>query len=248
MNLPAPPRRDWTAKILLGSCLGIPCLLIFCCLWPWDSGRRGPSRRTSTLNNLRNVGIAVQAYATTFKGWIPAGGSVDDVLPEWSWQTQLLPYLEQQELYRRIDFARPWNSPENATLSATNIAVLLGHNEPNRGPIDGFGITHFTRNSRVMGPRAHFTFDDISEKDGTNTTLLLGEIGSAFPPWARPGNTLDPARRLGGGADQFGNSQGIPCAVMFVGGNGRSLSPDISLHVLELLADPDNGVPGDDEY
>lgn len=248
MNPVAPPRRHWTGNVLLGICLAIPCSLILCCLWPRDWGRRDYSRRNATLNNLRNVGIAVQAYATTFLGWVPAGGSVEDVLPEWSWQTQLLPYLEQQALYRKIDFTRAWNSPENTPLSAISISILLGHNNPNRGPVDGFGITHFTGSSRVFTPRVRWTLDDISMKDGTSATLLLGEIASACPPWARPGNTRDPARGLAGGVDQFGTSPEAPCAVMFVGGSSRYLSPDISPRVLELLADPDNGVPTDVEY
>jgi len=208
--------------------------------------RRG--HRRPTLSVLRNVGIAAQAYATTFHGWIPAGGSSEDVLPEWSWQTELLPYLEQQTLYRRIDFTRPWNSRENAELFSLSLPIFCSPKETDRRPVNGFAVTHFTANSRLFRPREGVRLDDVARRDGTYCTIMMGEIGSAFPPWARPANTRDPARGLGGGPDQFGNSSGTPCAVMFLGGNGKHLSPEISPRVLELLADPDNGAPNDDEF
>jgi hypothetical protein len=224
--------------LLLGGCV--------LCLTPMSTPRSGT--RTQTLNNLRNVAIATQAYATIYDGWIPAGGKPEDTSPEWSWQTQLLPYLEQQAAYGAIDFTRAWNSPENGKPLSMSLAIFYSAVETNRRPVDGFGVTHFTANSRLFGPREGVRIDDVANMDGTTATIMMGEIGSGFPPWARPGNCRDPARGLGGGPDQFGNSQGTPCAVMFLGGNGRHLDPRLSPRVLELLADPDNGVPADDEF
>lgn len=248
MEEPVRPRSDLGAKLFAGVVVLFVLSVPLLCLLPAVQSTREPARRTQTLNNLRNVAIAAHSYIQEFDGRLPAGGSLEDTLPERSWQTQLLPYLEQQALYRQIDFTQAWDSPANAKLSSATMAVLQRADESNRGPIGGFGITHFSGNSRVLGRREGMRIDDVSEKDGTSQTLLMGEIGTAYPPWARPGNTRDPARGLGGGADQWGVSQTKPCAVMFVGGNGRFLRPDIAPRVLELLADPDNGVPGDDDY
>ena len=223
-------------------------LLGGCVLFLMPASTSHSYKKTQTLNNLRNVAIATQAYATAYNGRIPAGGSPDDSLPYWSWQTELLPYLEQQAAYRAIDFTRAWNSPENQKPLSMNLAIFQSAAESARRPVDGYGVTHFTANSRLFGAREGVRFDEVSSKDGSTVTLMMGEIGSAFPPWARPGNSRDPARGLGGGPDQFGNSQGTRCAVMFLGGNGRHLDPKLSPRVLELLADPDNGVPADDEF
>lgn len=223
-------------------------LLGGCVLFLLPASMPPSARRAQTLNNLRNVAFGTQAYATTYGGWIPAGGEPRETLPEWSWQTQLLPYLEQDAAYRAIDFTRAWNSPENKRALSMSLAIFFSVAETDRRPVDGFGVTHFTANSRLFGPREGVRIDDVAKKDGTTATIMMGEIGSAFPPWARPGNCRDPARGLGGEPDQFGNSQGTPCAVMFLGGNGRHLDPRLSPRVLELLADPDNGVPADDEF
>ncbi len=244
-----PSGRAGGGRFLLGCAVATLLLITICALLePALMDRDRSRRRPQTLNNLRNVAIAAQSYATKFDGWLPAGGSRDDLLPEWSWQTQLLPYLEQDALYRRIDFAQPWNSPENAGLLSLSLSIFYSVEERDRRPENGFAVTHFTANSRLLRPRDGTNLDDLSRRDGTNETILMGEIGSAFPPWARPGNTRDPARGLAGGPDQFGNSRGAPCAVLFAGGNGRHLSPDVAPRVLELLADPNNGVPAEDEY
>lgn len=225
-------------------------LLVLGACWifmtPTLSTPRSHVWRNQTLNNLRGVGIAVHTYATKFDGWIPPGGSPADRLPQWSWETQLLPYLDQEALFRSIDFTRPWNAPENAKMFATNLRFLQSPAESDRQSADGFAVTHFTANSRVFGARTGVRLDDVSKGDGLSMTLMMGEIGSAFPPWGQPGNTRDPARGLGGGPDQFGNARRDVCAVVFLGGNSRFLSPDTSPQVLLLIADSDNGIPDDD--
>ena len=215
-------------------------------LSPWMN--YGSCGGAQTLNNLRYVALSTQAYATEFHGWLPPGGSRDDVLPERSWQTQLLPYLDRGRLYHGIDFTRPWNSPENSELLSLSLPEFYSVEEKDRRLVNGYAVTHFTANSRLLRAREGINLDDLSRKDGTSETILMGEIGSAFPPWARPGNTRDPARGLAGGPEQFGNSRGAPCAIVFAGGNCRNLSPEISPRVLELLADPDNGVPSSDDF
>ena len=246
-----PPHAPYNAKegrlVRYLMVVSLVATLLALVLPPITDLERG-GRRPQTLNNLRNVAIAAQCYATKFDGWLPAGGSRDDLLPEWSWQTQLLPYLEQDALYRRIDFARPWNSPENAELFSWSLPVFCSVEAKDRRPVNGFAVTHFTANSRLLRPRDGLRLDDLARLDGTNATILMGEIGSGFPPWAQPGNTRDPARRLTGGPGQFGNARGTECAILFAGGNGRHVRSDLSPRVLELLAGPDNGVPDEEEF
>lgn len=248
MTLPAWPTSNPSANLFTGAMIAVLLLVVCLFVLPPIYPARNTPPKTRTLNNLRNVALAVQSYATVTNGNMPAGGSPDESLPLWSWQTTLLPYLEQNALYRRIDFDRPWNAPGNAELFAADLAILLSPRERNREPVDGFAITHFAGNSRVMRPREWMTIQEVSQKDGGHCTILMGEIGTGFPPWGRPGNTRDPARGLKGGPDQFGNSEHGSCAIMFVGGNGKFLNPEIARHVLELLADPDNGAPNEDEY
>lgn len=213
---------------------------------PMTQGVR-KGRRPPSLNTLRHVLLAVQTYATTFNGFIPAGGNATDTDPRWSWQVQLLPYMEHERAYARIDFSQAWNAPVNREVFAISIPSFLNPEERDVAAVDGLAITHQAANSRLFGTREGMRFEDLWEADGTTATIMLGEIGSAFPPWARPGNVRDPALGLGGGPHQFGRRE-RGCYVMFVGGNGKYLDRELSPRVLELLADPRNGVPSEDEF
>ncbi len=82
-------------------------------------------------------------------GVIPAGGLDSDAEPQWSWGIQLLPYLEQQSRYQRIDFSQAWNSERNKKDLSEEIRVFLNPSESDRTPVDGFAITHQTANSRL---------------------------------------------------------------------------------------------------
>ena len=72
----------------------------------------GYSRRVHCLSNLRNVGLAMHAYATTQRGELPpltGGFEILNLTPtkaswrrEVPWSVILLPYLEQTTLYDRI--------------------------------------------------------------------------------------------------------------------------------------------------
>ena len=73
-------------------------------LVPAAQKARGSAQRTACVNNLRQLALAVHAYHDSegrfpynqFLG--PHGGSFDS--RAWSWLARLLPYLEEQNLYR----------------------------------------------------------------------------------------------------------------------------------------------------
>jgi hypothetical protein len=53
---------------------------------------------------------------------LPPAYTVDaDGKPLHSWRTLILPYLDQAELYKKIDRSKPWDDPANAEARNTNI-------------------------------------------------------------------------------------------------------------------------------
>lgn len=241
---PTPPRRD-DRRLVWAVLFVIAAYVVTMLLEPLFRPLRHRGR-TKADSALRNVAIAAQAYATRHGGWIPAGGTNKDQSPSASWQTQLLPFLERADLYDPLQFDRPWNRGGNARIAATSVVPFLNPDISEREPVDGFAITHQAANSQVFGPDRGIQIDNL--RDGSTCTILIGEIGSSFPPWARPGNVRDPARGIGLGPDQFGCPGRDVVNLYFVGGNGKTVSNSISQRVLELLADPNNGNPRDDEF
>lgn len=77
---------------------------------------REAARRTQCLNNMRQVGIGLHMFHDV-NGYMPEGwtGPTAEEAPGWGWAAQILPYLEQNTLYERIDrnraIADPFHDP-----------------------------------------------------------------------------------------------------------------------------------------
>lgn len=107
-------------------------------LLPAVQSAREASRRTQSLVNLRQIGIAMHCYhdvrrslppgfrSTTTGSW--AGGS-NDAVPEsgpgWSMFSLLLPFLEEEALFDTIRFDLPITDPLNKTARETSVRVFV---------------------------------------------------------------------------------------------------------------------------
>ena len=107
-------------------------------LLPAVQSAREASRRTQSLVNLRQIGIAMHCYhdvrrslppgfrSTTTGSW--AGGS-NDAVPEsgpgWSMFASLLPFLEEEALFDTIRFDLPITDPLNKTARETSVRVFV---------------------------------------------------------------------------------------------------------------------------
>ena len=83
---------------------------------------REAARRTSCSSNLRNVGLGLGNYMIAERK-IPFG---NDLLAttEHSWASSILPYIDESNLFARIDFSKPWNDPSsNKSVAITNVAI-----------------------------------------------------------------------------------------------------------------------------
>ncbi len=111
-------RRGFTLLELLGviSILGILMGLLL----PAVQQAREAARRINCGNNLKQQGLALQHFESTFK-FFPAGAEADTLH---SWSTRVLPYLEQDGLYQRIDFKAAWDTPKNAAWTRQNLSVF----------------------------------------------------------------------------------------------------------------------------
>ncbi len=89
---------------------------------------REAAARTTCTNNLKQIGLAMHNYESTY-GYLPAGGDIQMTGP----LIQMLPYLEQENIYRAWQFRPytgsagtysyyfrdPMNAPQSAVLGAT---------------------------------------------------------------------------------------------------------------------------------
>lgn len=90
-------------------------------LLPFRRAAPEAARRMQCGNNLKQIGLAMAAYHDFYKSLPPAYTTDADGNRLHSWRTLLLPYMEQNSLYQKIDLTKPWDDPTN--VAATTGAV-----------------------------------------------------------------------------------------------------------------------------
>jgi prepilin-type N-terminal cleavage/methylation domain-containing protein/prepilin-type processing-associated H-X9-DG protein len=80
---------------------------------------RHAAARIQCQNNLKQIGTALHNYHSAY-GALPPGSNTSG----FTVVALLLPYIEQDNIYKQIDFTSPANSPANAGPTATPIKTL----------------------------------------------------------------------------------------------------------------------------
>jgi hypothetical protein len=71
-------------------------------------------RNAEAQNNLKQLLLGLHNMHDTY-GFMP-GDVGPDRKTAWSWRVQLLPFIEQDQLYRQLDFQKSWDDPRNKAI------------------------------------------------------------------------------------------------------------------------------------
>ncbi len=158
--------------------------LLAALLLPAIQAAREAARRSACVNNLKQIALAVQNYHDTNLlfppqiGYYPTWNTLQDYRV--SWLVQILPQLEQAELFNAYNFWNstgpmlgvPWCSDSNATVLLSPLNVYLCPSYP--GPAALVGQADF---DMLPAPQKNWAVGVTCYKGnlGDNTP------GSAFP-------------------------------------------------------------------
>ncbi len=207
-------------------------------LAPAISAAQGASRRAQSQNNLKQIGLAIHNYASVNNLHLPSPvlyGGPNKSVP-YSWRVAILPYLEQNELYKQYDFDEPWDGPNNrklidkmpstygypgvagSLLSRTNASYFVL-----TGTATAFGVP--------AGPKdaTGITFADIT--DGSSNTIMVVEAKREIP-WTKPEDIpFDP----NGPLPELGGFARDVFEAGFADGSVRAISYRVNPSVLKAL-------------
>ncbi len=135
----------------------------------------------SVRNDLAQIAMAMQEYHKTH-GRFPAQAVYGpDGKALYSWRVELLPYLEEDHLYRRFRLNEPWDSPENIKLLPSMPRLYRGKCHET---LERESQTHY---QVFVGPGAAFegTSGLSLDRDfpgGAEQTILVVETFEPVPP------------------------------------------------------------------
>jgi prepilin-type N-terminal cleavage/methylation domain-containing protein len=167
MSVHRSPRPAFTLFELL-VVLAILAILLGLLL-PAVARVRQAAARTQSLNNLKQIGLSLHNYNDTYTR-LPTG--VDD--NHFSTGSRLLPFLEQEALYRTIDFTKSIDDKANAEARKAVIKTYLSPDDPVVQVKPEWGATNYLYNDLV------FFLNSISRipasfPDGLSNTIVTGD-------------------------------------------------------------------------
>jgi prepilin-type N-terminal cleavage/methylation domain-containing protein/prepilin-type processing-associated H-X9-DG protein len=228
---------------------------------------REAARRTQCKNSLKQIGLALLNYESSFgvfpPGYIAGSAFIDgqtDTSPGWSWVSMILPQLDQEPLQSTMNFSLPVQAAANAGAIQANLPAFLC-------PSDQISVSTFPLGDGLGGTlaiAAPASYAASVGDDATDVAMGLNNNGIGNGVFYR--NSSVRMSAIIDGASQtifvmeraWGISQGTWCGAIANGviqrgpfnpnpgsPNGTSPAPNLVLlhgNVLNAVADTDGGL------
>jgi len=160
---------------------------------------RDAAARTQCQNNIRQLGIGLQAHHDVHRRFPPGGSTAGNL----SYVCYLLPFIEQESIYRQMNRAVHFNQGTNGQFLVSRIPILQCPSAPqtfsailgiesyklqpaptlhyigNMGPLGGVYPFSKTLQGGFASDGVLFRNSQVkitSITDGTSNTILLGEM------------------------------------------------------------------------
>jgi hypothetical protein len=237
-------------------CIIIALVLVGLLLPAVSTGLKPEDYRRICTSRLQQLAKALLAYHDQHGSYPPAYAADKAGKPMCSWRAQLLPFLDENDLYQQYDANSAWNSPKNSTVSFDRYASRRFGNDfqcwidPSsyRGPATNDTTSYFA----VVGPRTAWHGSAPTRRsdlpDGGRRMILLVESADRAINWKEPkdltyeeavsgvnrpsGPCISSAHAIG---DDYFHTARHGAFVAFVDGSVHFLPEDISAEDLDAL-------------
>ena len=156
----------------------------------------------SARRQLRALALAIHNHHSAMKRLPSPLSGLDGKSPrKFSWRVDLLPFLDEQELYHQFHLDEAWDSPHNRSLipRMPNVFRIPQSKHPAQSGLSTFVLPS---NADTMWPADRvLDFKDI--EDGTSNTIMIVEVNDDMAQeWTKPDpfeiKMQNPASQLGG--------------------------------------------------
>lgn len=138
------------------------------------------AQRIQSINNLKQIGLAAHNYHDTTNAFPPHNDTNG-----FSAFAYLLPYIEQDNLAKKIDFKKPATDKANAEARKAFVKIYVSPGDPQKAVSDEFGPTNYQfcagskpelkGNDGVFASGVKLALGAITAANGTSNTLMAAE-------------------------------------------------------------------------
>jgi hypothetical protein len=236
--------------LILGTCAGL--------VVPAIAKVRESSQRMQCANNLKQMGLALYKYHSCKLGYPAAGflspetssdngrysfSTMSNGLPpekRLSWLVALVPYIEQDNVYSRIDTKQGWDAEENRFAALLGSKMFHCPGYPEGPPTSTLWSSHYVGITGVGEDAAWFPSGDplagffghyrkLTNGDlvrGASETVVATETSAAKGAWTAAG--LPTARGFDPAKAHFGGNHRDGCHVVYADGSVRIIESKVS--------------------
>lgn len=177
--------------VMIGSGIGIYFLSTM-----FAKQYRQNAAQQRARNDLRQIGLALHGYhdvnvvMPTADAW-PVGGQLmppADVSQRLSWRANVLPFIEQDNLYQRLKFEEPWNGPTNGSITASPVMQYADQDTPTSSQTryrvfvgNGAMFDEPQRIVRGANMRPRRGVSMVAITDGLSNTIMVAQAAQTVP-------------------------------------------------------------------
>jgi len=163
--------------------LVVPVFLLLMALLPSVGSVHEAARRIWCSNQLKQIALALHNYRQANGCFPPACIADKNGKPMHSWRVLILPYMEEQALYKQYNFNEPWDGPSNKKLLASR---PRGYSCPSDRDTYARRATS-TSYVAVVGSDAAWPGDKPKSLTGDlSKTIMVVEVADANIQWSEP--------------------------------------------------------------
>jgi RNA polymerase sigma factor (sigma-70 family) len=182
---------------------------------------KAAQRRAKSQNNLKQIGLAMHNYHDVNGRFPPPAIYSKDGKPLLSWRVAILPYLDQDNLFKQFKLDEPWDSQHNKGVAAAIPGVYLPVGAMLK-PANQTYYQVFVGKGAAFEVGKGFRLADFT--DGTSNTILVVEAAKPVP-WTKPEDL------------PFVPDQALPKLGGLFQGDFNALFADGSVHFVSRKAD-----------
>ena len=194
--------------------------------------------RARSASNLKQLALAMHNYHDTYGNFPPQAICDKNGKPLLSWRVAILPFIEQQNLYKKFRLDEPWDSEHNKKLLQINVKTYTYPLHDDKSIKD-----HLTFYQGIVGKGTFFEgkkglrIPDFT--DGLSNTIMIVEASKGVP-WTKPED-------IPYDADKPLPKLGLPGSKIYQAalcdGSVQAISPKLMEQTLRNAITRDDGYP-----